>query len=69
MWARYPDPGASLLALPRRVRDGSATISLAGGGEVVAEPDAQRLAFEAAVPAGSEIDAVRVTDRCGNSTG
>lgn len=67
--ARYPDPGPALLALPRRVRDGSATISLAGGGEVRAEPDAQGLAFEAPVPEGSVITGVEVTDRCGNSTG
>jgi hypothetical protein len=66
--ARYPDPGVSLLALPRRVRDGQATISLAGGGEAVAEPDAEGLAFEAAVPEGAQIAGVRVVDRCGNST-
>jgi neutral ceramidase len=67
--ARYPGPGPALLALPRRVADGSATISLAGGGEVEATPDSQGLAFEATVPAGSEIDSVSVTDACGNSTG
>jgi hypothetical protein len=54
--------------LPRRVRDGTATISLVGGGEVVAEPDAERLSFEAEVPEGSEIASVSVEDGCGNST-
>jgi neutral ceramidase len=66
--ARYPNPGEALLALPRRVREGTATISLVGGGEVVAAPDAQRLAFEAAVPQGAQIAGVRVVDGCGNST-
>jgi hypothetical protein len=50
------------------VRDGEATIALAGGGNVVAEPDAARLAFEAPVPASAQIAGVRVEDGCGNST-
>jgi neutral ceramidase len=66
--ARYPDPGETLLAVARRVRHGSATIRLAGGREVVATPDDQGLAFEAKVPAGSEIQDVAVSDGCGNST-
>jgi neutral ceramidase len=66
--ARYPNPGEALLALPRRVRDGTATISLVGGGEVVAALDAERLSFEAEVPEGSEIASVSVEDGCGNST-
>ncbi len=48
--------------------DGSATISLAGGDEVVAEPDAKRLGFAAQVPPGSEIAVVHVENGCGNST-
>ena len=64
--ARYPDPGQALLALPRRVRDGVARITLAGGRRVSARPTADRLAFEAKVPAGSGIQSVDVTDGCGN---
>ncbi|HEX6117381.1 MAG TPA: neutral/alkaline non-lysosomal ceramidase N-terminal domain-containing protein [Solirubrobacterales bacterium] len=66
--ARYPDPGPAILALPRRVRDGEARITLAGGREVVARPDDQGLGFEARVPAGAQIADVAVTDACGNST-
>ena len=62
-----PGPGPRhLTALPRRVRTGSALIMLAGGQQVRAEPDAGRLAFEAAVPAGTTIDSVDVEDGCGN---
>jgi len=64
--ARYPDPGEALLALPRRVRDGVARITLAGGRRVSARPTADRLAFEAKVPAGAGIQSVDVTDGCGN---
>ncbi len=68
--ARYPDPGAdSLLALPRRVRDGEATLSLSNGQTVTATPDSRRLAFEAKVPPGQTISDISVTDGCGNSTG
>jgi neutral ceramidase len=66
--ALYPNPGEALLALPRVVRDGVAEIRLAGGRTVVAEPDAERLAFEARVPAGAAIEDLTVTDGCGNST-
>ena len=50
------------------MRDGEARITLAGGEEVVAGPDAEGLGFEAAVPAGAAIEDVAVTDACGNST-
>jgi neutral ceramidase len=67
--ARYPDPGpGALLALPRRVRTGEATIELANGREVVAKPDAAGLAFEAKVPPSSAIESVSVDDGCGNAT-
>jgi len=67
--ARYPDPGPALVALPRRVRDGTAELTVresTGDRQVTATPDAQRLAFEAAVEPGSTIEAVRVRDTCGN---
>jgi len=67
--AVYPNPGPALLALPRLVRTGTATIELAGGEQVTAQPDAEGLAFEADVPAGSTISEVEVADSCGNSTG
>lgn len=67
---RYPDPGPALVALPRRVRDGLAELTLrepGGAARVVnATPDAQRLGFEAEVEPGSTIEAVRVRDGCGN---
>ncbi len=68
--ARYPDPGPALLALPRRVRDGVAELSVRepdGDVRVVdAAPDEERLGFEAQVEPGSTIDTVRVRDECGN---
>jgi neutral ceramidase len=66
--ARYPNPGDPLVALPRRVRDGTATITLAGGNEVTATPDANRLGFEAKVPPGASVQSISVTDGCGNSS-
>ena len=70
--ARYPSPGASLLALPRRVRSGSATITIREPDSTVrdltADPNAERLAFTATVPAGSTIESVAVNDGCGNSS-
>ena len=67
--ARYPDPGPALVALPRRVRDGVAELTVresTGDRQVTATPDAQRLAFDAAVEPGSTIEAVRIRDACGN---
>ena len=68
----HPDPGAALLALPRRVRTGQATftIDLPGSAtqDFVADPDSDRLGFNADVPAGSTIQSVSVQDSCGNST-
>ncbi len=66
--ARYPNPGDPLVALPRRVRDGTATITLTSGAQVTATPDANRLGFEAQVPADSTVQSVSVTDGCGNSS-
>ncbi|MBA3358703.1 MAG: hypothetical protein H0U20_04510, partial [Thermoleophilaceae bacterium] len=57
-------------ALPRRVRDGVAelTVRESGGAarQVDATLDAERLGFEAAVEPGSTIEAVNVRDGCGN---
>ena len=68
---RYPDPGASLLALPRRVRSGSAMLRITppGGapGTVRAEPDAGRLAFTAPAADGSAVELESVEDSCGNT--
>ena len=75
--ARYPepaqvqpttqyDPMGALTAVPRRVSTGQAVLRV-GGREVIARPRPDGLAFEAAVPPGSSIDSVRVTDGCGNS--
>jgi len=64
--ARYPDPGQALLALSRRVRSGSARLTLAGGQEVTAQLAADRLGFEATVPNGATIGSVDVEDGCGN---
>ena len=67
--ARYPNPGASLLAVPRIVRHGKATFELAGGGEAMASPDAQGTGFQTSLPAGASVTGVSVEDACGNSTG
>jgi neutral ceramidase len=75
--ARYPEPASvqpapqypvmgALISLPRRVSTGTATLRV-GGQDVVAHPTPDGLAFEAAVPPGSTIDSVSVTDGCGNS--
>ena len=68
--ARYPNPGPALLALPRRVRSGQAILTVQEGTstrEVLAEPDAARLAFTAQVQPGATITGVRVEDSCGNT--
>jgi hypothetical protein len=70
--ARYPAPAAgALVALPRRVRTGTATLRIRQPGgavrDVTARPDAAGLAFTAAVPPGSTIESVRVEDGCGNT--
>jgi neutral ceramidase len=62
---QYPPTGA-LTAVPRRVSTGTATLRV-GGQDVIARPTPDGLAFTAAVPPGSTIDSVRVTDGCGNS--
>jgi neutral ceramidase len=65
--ARYRDPGTdALLALPRRVRTGTARITFTNGRTVVARPDDAGLAFTA--PArGAAIESVSVEDACGNT--
>jgi neutral ceramidase len=70
--ARYPDPGAGvLLALPRRVRTGSALLKITPPGgspsAVTARPDAERLRFTAAAAPGSAVEVVSVQDGCGNT--
>ena len=67
--AEYPDPGKALVALPRRVRDGVAELTVresTGDRQVTATPDAQRLAFEAPVEPGATIVVDDVRDGCGN---
>ena len=64
----YPDPGAEILvALPRRVRSGSATLEV-DGVEVEAPIDAERLLFTAPAPDGAAIEVVDIDDGCGNAT-
>jgi hypothetical protein len=70
--ARYPDPGANvLLALPKRVRTGSAQLKVTppGGSPsvVTAHPDAERLRFTAPAAPGSAVEVVSIEDGCGNS--
>ena len=66
--ARYPDPGAAaLVALPRRVRSGFATL-LVNGQEQRAGLDSARLRFTAPVPAGATVSVKEVVDGCGNAT-
>jgi len=71
--ASYPDPGEDILiALPRRVRSGRATLRVERPGgdaeRVVAKPDAGRLAFTAAVPRGSDVRVIEVRDAAGNTS-
>ena len=69
--ARHPDPGdGALLALPRLVQTGSATLEVTPPGEptrtVTARPDAATGTFAAPVPAGSRVVLGGVRDGCGN---
>ena len=64
--ARYPAPPAgSLLALPRLVRTGTATLR-AGSELVTAKPD-DTGAFSAPVPEGASVELVSLQDGCGNA--
>ena len=72
--AEYADPGEDiLLALPRRVRAGSAVLEVRGPRgrvrQVLARPDEKGLAFTARVPAGATVRVLGVHDRCGNGFG
>jgi neutral ceramidase len=69
--AIYPDPGKeALLALPRRVRSGSALLGVRRGRgkekRVRARLTRDRLAFAARVPRRAKVRVIRVTDACGN---
>ena len=65
--AFYPAPPAeSLVALPRLVRTGTATLRV-DGALVTAKPDANG-SFAAAVPAGANVELVAIQDGCGNAT-
>ena len=69
---RYPNPGAALVALPRRVRTGEATFTVdppgaPGPEDVPAALDDERLNFVAdGVPDGSAVNVNSVEDSCGN---
>jgi neutral ceramidase len=65
--ATYPDPGeGALLALPRRVRSGTATLSV-NGQQVAASIDSARLHFTTPAEAGATVSVSRVDDGCGNT--
>jgi neutral ceramidase len=71
--AIYPDPGEDiLLALPRRVRSGSALLGVKKGRakekRVRARLTKDRLAFSARVPRGAKVRVIRVKDACGNTS-
>jgi hypothetical protein len=67
---RYPDPGAALLALPRLVEDGTATLQLvsASGARrtVTARFDPATGAFAAPAPGAVSARLVHAADGCGN---
>jgi hypothetical protein len=64
--ARYPaPPPGSLIALPRLVQTGTATLRV-GTELVTARPDGSG-AFTAPVPAGASAELVSLHDGCGNS--
>jgi len=69
---RYPDPGPALLALPRLVQDGSATLRVtdsAGRSRLVtAHPDPATGALSAAAPGAESASLVSARDACGNTT-
>jgi neutral ceramidase len=69
---RYPDPGASPLALPRLVRTGTARlrVTLADGSvrTVTARPDPATGAFTTAVPGARGATLATARDACGNAT-
>jgi neutral ceramidase len=69
---RYANPGEALLALPRRVRSGVATLrirTLDGRQQTVtARADPEGLAFTVEVPPGSTVLSAGVSDACGNVT-
>ena len=65
--ATYADPGEDvLLALPRRVRSGAATLS-ANGSPLHAPIDGERLRFRAAVEPGAAVTVTGIEDGCGNT--
>jgi hypothetical protein len=65
--ATYPDPGNDvLLALPRRVRSGSAALSV-NGSSLQAPIAADLLRFEVAVSPGAQVSVTRIDDGCGNT--
>src|SRR3954470_18642430 len=70
---RYPDPGAALLALPRLVEDGSATLRVtdaAGRSRLVtARPDAATGTLSAGAPGAVSAALVSARDACGNVSG
>src|SRR4051812_5427001 len=69
---RYPDPGAALLAVPRLVESGSATLRVtdaSGRSQLVtARPDPATGAMSAAAPGAVSATLVRAQDACGNTT-
>jgi hypothetical protein len=72
VFVRYPDPGASPLALPRLVRTGTARLGVerADGSVsmVTARPDPATGAFAAAVGDARSATLVAARDACGNAT-
>ena len=67
--ARYPDPGPdALIALPRRVRTGTATLDV-NGQTVEAGLDGDKLRFTRSVPSGATVTVDEVEDGCGNTGG
>ena len=65
--ATYADPGnEALLALPRRVRSGAATLSV-NGSPLQAPIDGERLRFRAAVTPGAQVSVTGIDDGCGNT--
>ena len=69
--ALYPNPGASLLALPRVVRSGTATVEVQRGGnpvEVEATPADGHAYFSAPLQPGDTVTGIEsVEDDCGNT--